>query len=301
MTLITSPHPCSHCCLPSQPSYFTAFTIAFQFLLYILDVVDLHHLGCQWQFYNFGIIILFCLYNVNVIFLKHEGITGKICTYAAAFSECIITSIFKLILLIVWNAHSILVVLTIPIDGLSLLNEDGGLSVFFPNNSFVTNSTLTHTNTPRNGGNDHIVCYGMGQFTTAVAWHNSSGERLEQCDQTCQGCGTICRRNGGVTVDPTLFRHTHIHMYTISSAYVNQDLECRLLGAWGPSLFIGVYLKDGGESCIVVCTSDQMTNYTALTTQVSGKFVIPHISSPSMPLCAEKGCSSIVPYDSHDT
>ena len=30
------------------------------------------------------------------------------------------------------------------IDGLSLLNEDGELRVFFPNNSFVTNTTLTH-------------------------------------------------------------------------------------------------------------------------------------------------------------
>ena len=91
----------------------------------------------------------------------------------------------------------------------------------------------------------------MGQFTTTVTWHNSSGERLEQCHQTCQGCGTKCHRNGGVSVDPSLFKHTHIHMYTNSHAYVNQDLECRLLGASGLSgLFIGVYLKDGGESCL---------------------------------------------------
>ena len=180
--------------------------------------------------------------------------------------------------------NSILVVLTIPIDGLSLLNEDGGLSVFFPNNSFVTNTTLTHTNTPRDGGNDHIVCYGMGQFTTAVTWRSSSGERLAQCDQICQGCGKRkCQRNGGVNVDPTLLKNTHIHMYTNSSAYVNQDLECRLKGSGGSSLFIGVYLKDGGESCIVVCTSGQMTNYTVLTTQLC-KFVFPHISSCSM-LC----------------
>ena len=138
------------------------------------------------------------------------------------------------------------------VDGLSFLNEDGGLKVFFPNNSFVTNSTLTHTNTPRNGGNDHIVCYGMGQFTTTVTWHNTSGVRLEQCHQTCQGCGTRCRHNGGVSVDPTLLRHTHIHMYTNSSAYENQDLECRLFGPGGLSSFIGVYLKDGGESCMFI-------------------------------------------------
>ena len=136
------------------------------------------------------------------------------------------------------------------IDGLSILNEDGGLKVFFPNNSFVTNSTLTHTNTPRNGGNDHIVCYGTGQFSTTVVWRNSSGERLEQCLQTCQGCGTICRRLGGVSVDPSLHKHTHIHMYTNSNAYVNQDLECRLLESGGLSSFIGVYLKDEGESCL---------------------------------------------------
>ena len=136
------------------------------------------------------------------------------------------------------------------IDGLSILNEDGGLKVFFPNNSFVTNSTLTHTNTPRDGGNDHIVCYGMGQFNTAVTWRNSGGERLVQCEQTCQGCGVLCRRNGGVGVDPTLLKHTHIHMYTNSSAYVNQDLQCRWFGLGHPSSFIGVYLKDGGESCL---------------------------------------------------
>ena len=130
------------------------------------------------------------------------------------------------------------------------MNEDGGLKVFFPNNSFVTDSTLTHTNTPRDGGNDHIVCYGTGQFSTAVTWRNGSGERLVQCYQVCEGCGTRCQRNGAVNVDPTLLRHTHIHMYTNSSAYVNQDLECRLLGSGGQSSFIGVYLKDGGESCM---------------------------------------------------
>ena len=163
-----------------------------------------------------------------------------------------------MILLIEWNAHIEFFVFTIPLDGLSLLNEDGGLNVFFPNNSFVINTTLTQTNTPRNGGNDHIVCYGTGQFSTAVTWHNSSGERLEQCSQTCQGCGTICRRNGGVSVDPTLLKHTHIHMYTNSRAYVNQDLGCRLLEAYGLSSFLGVYLKNGGESCITVCVCTYM-------------------------------------------
>ena len=143
------------------------------------------------------------------------------------------------------------------IDGLSLLNEDGGLKVFFPMNSFVTNSTLTHTNSPRGEspgaprGNDHIVCYGMGMFTTTVTWHNSSGERLEDCGEPCRDCGSKCQRNGGVGVDPTHLRHTRIHLYTNSSAYVNQDLECRLFGQGGSSTFIGVYLSDGGESGII--------------------------------------------------
>ena len=144
----------------------------------------------------------------------------------------------------------------LPIDGLSLLNEDDGLKVNFPRNSFVTNSTLTHTNSPRGEapgaprGNDHIVCYGMGMHTTTVIWRNSSGQRLENCSAPCRGCGSRCERNGGVGVDPTLLKHTHIHMYTNSSAYVNQDLECRLKGSGGQSSFIGVYLKDGGESSI---------------------------------------------------
>ena len=136
--------------------------------------------------------------------------------------------------------------------GLSLMNEDGGLRVFFPNNSFVTNSTLTHTNSPRGGqeaprGNDHIVCYGEGQYTTKVKWHNSSGGALEECAQPCRDCGGRCVRNGGVGADPPLLRHTHIHMYTNSTAYVNQDLECRTFGGASSSVFIGVYLQDGGE------------------------------------------------------
>ena len=165
------------------------------------------------------------------------------------------------------SADCIFSALSILIDGLSLLNEDGGLSVFFPNNSFVTNTSLTHTNTPRNGGNDHIVCYGTGQFTTTVTWHNSSGERLVQCNQTCQECGTRCRRNGGVGVDPSLLKHTHIHMYTNSHAYVNQDLECRSLGSGGLLSSIGVYLKDGGELFILLCIFVRVSNYTLQSTQ----------------------------------
>ena len=164
------------------------------------------------------------------------------------------------------DIYTCIVVLTIPVDGLSLLNEDGGLSVFFPSNSFVTNTSLTHTNTPRSGGNDHIVCYGMGKFTTTVTWHNSSGERLEGCGGLqCQGCGSRCQRNGGVNVDPSLLRHTHIHLYTDSSGYVNQDLECRLFGQGGPSSFIGVYLKDGGELSILLCICDQVSNLAIYT------------------------------------
>ena len=138
------------------------------------------------------------------------------------------------------------------IDGLSLMNEDGGLNVFFPNNSFVTNITLTHTNSPRGErqgaphGNDHIVCYGEGRHTTKVIWHNSGGV-LEECAQPCRDCGGRCVHNGGVGVDPPLLRRTHIHMYTNSTAYVNQDLECRTFGVASSSIFIGVYLKNGGE------------------------------------------------------
>ena len=137
------------------------------------------------------------------------------------------------------------------IDGLSLLNEDGGLRVFFPNNSFVTNTTLTHTNSPRTSGdatgNDHIVCSGSSQTATTVTWHNSSGVRLEDCGGRCGDCGPKCVHNGGVGVDKPHLRRTDIHMYTDSSAYVNQDLECRMFGIGGTSAFIGVYLKEGGK------------------------------------------------------
>ena len=139
-------------------------------------------------------------------------------------------------------------------DGLSLLNEDGELRVFFPRNSFVTNTTVTHTNSPRQQGgavgNDHIVCYGSSTPSLQVTWHNSSGGQLAVCQgfhgpEPCADCGGRCLNNGAVGVDPQVNEHTDIHMYTDSPSYVNQDLECRVSG--GPSAFIGVYLKDGGE------------------------------------------------------
>ena len=135
------------------------------------------------------------------------------------------------------------------VDGLSLLNEDGGLRVFFPRNSFVTNTTLTHTDSPRSitggaVGNDHIVCYG-GSTSPQVTWHNSGGEQLEACAAPCNDCGGRCIRNGAVGLDPRDGTHTDIHMYTDSPSYVNQDLECQVSS--GQSAFIGVYLKEGGE------------------------------------------------------
>ena len=133
-------------------------------------------------------------------------------------------------------------------DGLSLLNEDGGLRVFFPRNSFVTNTSLTNTDSPRRMGNvvsnDHIVCYGSSTPTPIVTWHKSSGQ-LEACLSPCMDCGPRCLGNGAVGVDPQDNEHTDIHMYTALAAYVNQDLECRESG--GQSAFIGVYLKNGGE------------------------------------------------------
>ena len=138
------------------------------------------------------------------------------------------------------------------LDGLSLVNEDGGLRVFFPRTSFVTNTTLTHTNTPRfespeaARGNDHIVCYGGNLQSSQAPWYNSnSGVRLAACGQPCRDCGDLCVGNGGVGVDPPLNGQTHIHMYTDLPAYVNQDLECRAPN--GRSAFIGVYLESGGE------------------------------------------------------
>ena len=144
---------------------------------------------------------------------------------------------------------------TTPIDGLSLLNEDGGLRVFFPSNSFVTNTTLTDTNNPRGQtgeaphGKDHIVCYVNYKSSATVIWYNSSGVKLEDCgtEALCGECGVKCVRNGGVGVDGALARRTHIHMYIDSTAYVNQDLECKVADSRGQSAFIGVYLKDGGK------------------------------------------------------
>ena len=142
------------------------------------------------------------------------------------------------------------------IDGLSLLNEDGGLRVFFPRNSFVTNSTLTHTNSPRLGGglnpangNDHIVCYGGNPEAAQVAWHNTSGP-LTPCGgfdspQLCSGCGPPCHYNAATGLDRPLNGRTNIHFYTESPHYSNQDLECQVTG--GPSAFIGVYLTNGGR------------------------------------------------------
>ena len=129
--------------------------------------------------------------------------------------------------------------------------------MFFPRNSFVTNSTLTRTNSPRIGtganpadGNDHIVCYGGNPEAAQVAWHNTSGP-LAPCAGfinplriPCQGCGTLCQYNAAVGLDRPLNGRTNIHIYTESPSYRNQDLECRVTG--GPSAFIGVYLVNGG-------------------------------------------------------
>ena len=125
--------------------------------------------------------------------------------------------------------------------------------MFFPRNSFVTNTTLTHTNSPRGlseerlRGNDHIVCHGSREHATSVLWRNSHGVMLEDCGEPCRDCGGRCARNGGVGVDMPLIRYTHIHMYTNSFAYMNQDLKCQVYGPGGKSAFIGVYLKNGGK------------------------------------------------------
>ena len=152
-------------------------------------------------------------------------------------------------------------VLYFSVDGLSLLNQDGGLRVFFPKNSFVTNTTLTHTDNPRveslgaPAGNDHIACYGGDPQAAQVTWHNSGGGQLQGCQvvavnsnelvpAVCRDCGGR-KANGAVGQDRKENGSTDIHMYINSSAYVNQDLECRVSG--GQSAFIGVYLKNGGE------------------------------------------------------
>ena len=147
--------------------------------------------------------------------------------------------------------------LSVPLDGLSLLNEDGGLRAFFPRNSFVTNTTLTDTSTPRQcpggtaSGNDHIVCCGGNLQADQVPWYNNGGSRqLVACLGPCNDCGGRCIGNGGVGVDPPLTGQTHIHMYTNSPGYVNQDLECRAPN--GLSAFIGVYLESGGEMVLLL-------------------------------------------------
>ena len=140
-----------------------------------------------------------------------------------------------------------------PKVGLSFLNENGGLRVFFPNNSFVTNTTLTKTtnNLRPAGGNDHIACYGGDPQAAQVTWHNSSGPLVVCLGGPCVGCGPTCDRNGAVGLDPPQHGHTDIHMFTDDPNYVNQDLQCRVSVPGGQSAFIGVYLKKrGGE---VVC------------------------------------------------
>ena len=144
-----------------------------------------------------------------------------------------------------------------PLDGLSLVNEDGGLRVFLPRNSFVTNTTLTHTNSPRQFtintplGNDHIVCYSGNLQAGQVPWYNNGGARqLSACVTPCADCGGCCKGNGGVGVDPALNGQTDIHMFTNVASYVNQDLECRAPN--GLSAFIGVYLDSGGELVLLL-------------------------------------------------
>ena len=134
------------------------------------------------------------------------------------------------------------------------MNEDGGLRVFFPKNSFVTNTTLTSTtNNPRPpGGNDHIACYGGDPNAAQVTWHNSSGGPLTVCrggdgPTACLGCGPSCQRNGAVGVDAPLNGRTNIHFFLNLQAYKNQVLQCRVHVSGGQSAFIGVYLEDGGE------------------------------------------------------
>ena len=123
--------------------------------------------------------------------------------------------------------------------------------MFFPRNSFVTNTTLTHTDTPRVQnpeaaiGTDHIACHGGDPQAAQAAWSKSSGQGLVACLSPCLNCGTRCQGNGGVSQDPPVNGHVDIHMYTYSITYVNQDLECQVTS--GQSAFVGVYLKDGGE------------------------------------------------------
>ena len=161
----------------------------------------------------------------------------------------------------------------VALDGLSLVNEDGGLRVFFPRNSFVTNTTLTHTNSPRvegvenPAGNDHIVCYGGNLQAGQVPWYNNGGiMQLVACSLSCGDCGSRCVGNGGVGVDPPANGQTNIHMYTNVASYVNQDLECRAPIAL--SAFIGVYLESGGELVLLLIRDymNQTTSYSVSNT-----------------------------------
>ena len=136
------------------------------------------------------------------------------------------------------------------------MNEDGGLSVFFPTNSFVTSTTLTSTtnNARPTGGNDHIACYGGDPQAAQVTWHNSSGGPLSVCNlngvpTACIACGPACQRNGAVSVDSPLNGRTNIHLFLTlqKQAYKNQVLQCRVNVPGGQPAFIGVYLVGGGE------------------------------------------------------
>ena len=141
-------------------------------------------------------------------------------------------------------------------DGLSLVNEDGDLRVFVPRNSFITNTTLTQTNTPRGGGTgkDHIACYGGDPQAKQISWHNNDRQltacKSEEQFTKCKTCGYRCEANGAVGVDPPLNGNTDIYMYISSGKYYNQDLKCQVAG--GKSAFIGVYLKDGGEFSVTI-------------------------------------------------
>ena len=95
-------------------------------------------------------------------------------------------------------------------------------------------------------GDDHIVCYGGDPGAAQVTWHSTS-QQLVTCGGNsptlCLSCGGICQGNGGIGQDPPLNGSTSIFIYTNSSGYRNQDLQCR---AGGQSAFMGVYLVDGG-------------------------------------------------------
>ena len=139
-----------------------------------------------------------------------------------------------------------------PTDGLSFLNEDGGLKVFFPNNSFVTNTTLTKTTINTRPTDNHIACYGRDPQAAQVTWHNSGGP-LAVCNLNgnpvnCTGCGPSCKRNGAVGVNAPLDGRTSVHFFLpLLTDYKNQVLQCQVNIPGGQSAFIGVYLKDVGE------------------------------------------------------